>query len=96
MPRFSKGQSGNPAGRPAGRPNKLTGDLRGKIADFLAENWEQIKKDFAKLEPKERVQLYDKLLQYCVPRLQTVQSLPSDNEPTIDLGRLTYKERQEL
>lgn len=69
-----KGQTGNPRGRPRGTPNKLTAELRQKINDFLNENWEQIEKDFETLDPEKRVLLYEKLLAFILPRLQSVQT----------------------
>lgn len=61
-------------GRELGTPNKLTADLRERISDFLNENWEQIEKDFKTLEPEKRVMLFEKLLQFTLPRLQTIQT----------------------
>lgn len=69
-----KGQTGNPNGRPKGTPNKLTKELRERLSDFLDENWEQIEKDFKTLEPEKRVMLFEKLLQYKLPRNQIIQT----------------------
>lgn len=57
-------------GRAAGTPNKTTGSLRTWVTEFLNENLDLIKKDFKKLEPKERVFLFEKLLKYSLPQLQ--------------------------
>lgn len=65
-----KGQTGNPNGRPKGTPNKVTADLRQWICNFIDENREQIRKDWQKLEPKERLAMFEKLLKYALPTLQ--------------------------
>jgi len=80
-----KGQTGNPRGRPRGTPNKLTAELRERISDFLNANWEKIEKDFGTLDPEKRVLLYEKLLAFILPRLQSVQTpdLKSDETPLI-------------
>jgi hypothetical protein len=62
-----KGHTNNPNGRPKGIPNKVTADLRQWITDFLRQNLKQIKKDWRKLEPKERVIAFEKLLKYTIP-----------------------------
>jgi len=69
-----KGKTNNPAGRPTGTPNKVTKELRERISDFLSENWEQIEKDFKTLPPQQRAMLFEKLLQFTLPRLQTIQT----------------------
>jgi hypothetical protein len=56
-------------GRQKGTPNHLTKDLRQRISDFLAENWEGVQEDFDSLEPKERLAFYEKLLSYSLPKL---------------------------
>ena len=71
MAGLRKGRTNNPAGRPKGSPNKITTELRTRINDFLSENWDIIEKDFKTLAPRERAMLFEKLLQYCVPRLQS-------------------------
>ena len=77
-----KGQTNNTAGRPKGIPNKVTASLRERINDFLSDNWKNLQSDFEKLEPKDRLQFYEKLLQYGLPRLQNTQL-------TTDLDKLS-------
>lgn len=68
-----RGKTNNPDGRPKGRPNRITQQLRERIADFLEQNWSKIEADFLELEPKDRVMLFEKLLQYTTPRLQATE-----------------------
>ena len=77
---FKKGQSGNPSGRKPGVSNKITKELRDRIKDFLEGKWSQIEDDFDALESKDRVQLFEKLLQYVLPRMASM-----DIEGEIDL-----------
>ena len=69
-------------GRQKGTPNKVTSDLRQRINTFLSDNWESLQKDFEQLEPKDRLNFYEKLLQFGLPKLQSTQL-------TSDLNRLT-------
>lgn len=86
---FEKGQSGNPGGRPKGAANKVTNQLRETITAFLDENFEKVKKDFAKLTPAMRIRMYLELLQYGVPKLQSVQI-------ETEFDRLTDEQLQEI
>ncbi len=80
---LKKGQTNNPHGRPKGIPNKVTANLRGRINDFLNENWQNLQKDFDKMDPKDRLMFYEKLLQYGLPRLQSTE-LKTDFESFTD------------
>ena len=84
MGKFTKGQSGNPSGRKPGVSNKITKELRDRIKDFLEGKWSQIEDDFDALESKDRVQLFEKLLQYILPRMASM-----DIEGEIDLRTLS-------
>jgi hypothetical protein len=64
---LKKGQTGNPNGRPKGKPNKITSEMKDKVQMFIENNFEQIQIDFQKLEPRERVTIYERLLKYIIP-----------------------------
>ena len=74
---FVKGLSGNPTGRPKGSRNKSGEGLRNLISDFLENRFESIVKDFEQLEPKDRLKVYTDLLQYGLPKLQSVSTATS-------------------
>ncbi len=69
-------------GRSRGTPNKISIELRTKINDFLAEKWPNIEADFSKLEPYQRLQFFEKLLPYVLPRLR-------ENDLKVDFALLT-------
>lgn len=80
---YIKGQSGNNAGRKKGTFNKTTTDLRQWINLFIEESRQQIKEDWQTLEPKDRIQLFEKLLKYALPTLQAT-TLTSDFDKLTD------------
>ena len=55
-------------GRTAGTPNKVTTDLREVVKKLLEDNIDTVKADFALLEPKDRITMFEKLLQYAIPK----------------------------
>ena len=59
-------------GRKKGTPNEVTKDLRERVSNFLTDNWSLIESDFKKLEPKERLIFYERLMSYGLPKLQSV------------------------
>ena len=63
----------NRDGRPKGSKNKVSYDLREQINNFLENNFEKVKEDFLKLEPKERIKFYIDFMSYAVPKLQSVE-----------------------
>lgn len=76
-------------GRKKGTPNKTTQTAKEWISETLSANWEQMKSDLKVLEPKDRLQLLFKLLEYVVPK----QRETSNN---IKFEDLTDEEMDEL
>jgi hypothetical protein len=76
-------------GRTKGTPNKVTIDLRTWINELLDSNRQQIVKDLSKLEPQQRVMIFEKLLSYSLPKLQSV-------EAKIDLHSLTDEQLDKI
>ncbi len=70
---LQKGKTNNPAGRPTGSLNKLSKDLRKNITDFLEENFDVVKSEWQKLEGKDKLQFYKDLIQYAIPKMQTME-----------------------
>jgi hypothetical protein len=79
MAQFQKGEGG----RPKGTPNKITAELREWISQFINENKDQIQKDFLSLDAKDRIQMFEKLLKYALPSLQST-TLTTDFERMTD------------
>ena len=79
MGQFQKGEGG----RPKGSLNKITAELREWISLFIHENKEQIQQDFDSLEPKDRILIFEKLLKYSLPALQST-TLTTDFERLSD------------
>ena len=67
-------------GRVAGTPNKVTGRTRELIANLMTEYAQSGKmlSDFNDLEPKERITIAVKLMQYSIPKMQST-SLEIEN-----------------
>ncbi|MCR5192545.1 MAG: hypothetical protein K6D59_04500 [Bacteroidales bacterium] len=63
-----KGITNNPNGRPKGTPNKITKELRQWISEVIDANREQMIEDLKAVEPKERLQILERLLQYIIPK----------------------------
>jgi uncharacterized protein (UPF0305 family) len=79
---LKKGQTGNPAGRPKGTPNKVTIEMKTWLSGLIEKNRRQMERDLKQLEPKERLIILEKLMQYTVPKMQSVTS-------QIDYSRLS-------
>lgn len=80
---FVKGQSGNKAGKPKGAVNKNTANLRNWITGFIDKNKGKIEEDWVKLDPKDRLIMFERLLKYTLPTLQAA-SIDIDFEKLSD------------
>ena len=67
-----KGKTGNPNGRPKGAPNKVTYDLRKWVESLVNKNLSKMESDLNKLEPRERLIILERLMQFALPKLQSV------------------------
>lgn len=56
--------------------------MRGWLTAIIDKNRKQMEKDLKKLEPKDRLQILEKLMQYVIPKQQAVSA-------EIDLNKLT-------
>ncbi|MBF1517238.1 hypothetical protein [Prevotella pallens] len=84
-----KGKRKKTGGRVKGTPNKLTALNRKAIEGVLADYNESglFTQDFLSLEPKDRIAIAEKLIQYTTPKMQstTVDLVAENTECTIDI-----------
>ena len=89
-----KGKTNNPNGRPKGTPNRITQDVRAWLSAVIDKNRKQMERDLKALEPKDRLQMIEKLMQYVIPKQQAVSaevdfSKLTDEQLTIIVNQLT-------
>lgn len=83
---LKKGMTNNPAGRKTGSKNKLTTVMKTWLTDFLDGRKEGLIKDWARLEPVERLQMFDRLLKYILPTQSSSKiDLQKMDDETLDL-----------
>ena len=68
-----KDHTGNPNGRPKGSPNKVTASMRSWLAELIDGNRAQIVSDLAALEPKDRLTMLERFMQYTLPKMQNIE-----------------------
>ncbi|MCF6185706.1 MAG: hypothetical protein L3J56_13995 [Bacteroidales bacterium] len=96
MPFKKKDNRINRNGRPKGSKNKIPYDLREKIVYFLNENFELIQKEFDKLEPKDKVRFFIDLIQYSIPKYQSIQMIQEKEEHEILKIEITQEDKNNL
>ena len=69
---------GRMGGRAKGTPNKVTGTVKEWLTDLIDRNRGQIEADLQQLEPKERLAILEKFMQYIVPKPKTELSVTGD------------------
>lgn len=77
---FTKGMSGNPAGRSPGVPNRTTKDIREFIAKLIGDNMGRIQTDLDCLDPKDRLVMIEKLMQYLLRTQDAIRGDRGDGE----------------
>jgi len=79
---FKKGESGNPSGRPTGSTNTIGIVIKEQIEAILSSKFttEQIEQDIATLEPKDRLMVYMKLLEYSIPKMRSTELKTADKD----------------
>lgn len=77
---MKKGQTNNPKGRPKNSPNKVTTELRQWISNLIDNNREQIVKDLVSVDAEKRLAIFEKLLQYVIPKQQQNTNVEPENE----------------
>ena len=60
----------------------MTQDMRQWLSAVLEKNRSQMEKDLKALEPKERLQILERLMQYVIPKQQAVSA-------AVDFSKLT-------
>ena len=63
-------------GRAKGTPNKATLSIRESISTFLESEMEAVFNELSKLEGKEKIEMYLRLLKYVVPPAQAAPPSP--------------------
>ena len=92
--RYKPGQSGNPKGRPKGATNIVPRSSKEKISSFLNTALDELPTIWKALKPREKSQLIRDLIQFEVPKLQSVAvegevNIKSMTEEQLD--QLAYK-----
>ena len=84
-----KGKSNNPHGRPAGTPNKVSISTKEWVVKLINDNRGIIEEDLKLLAPRERVKIFERLLNYVLPKQAAVQT-------SLDLNSLTDAQLDEV
>lgn len=97
MARQRNDGKGRLGGRQKGTPNKITASVKEWLSTLIDKNRKQIEKDIKQLEPKERLQMLEKLMQYVVPKQQAVSAtVEIDKLSDEQLDRMIYEITKEV
>jgi transposase len=81
-------------GREKGTPNKVTADIKAWLVSLINKNKRQVEKDLEKLDPKDRLLMFEKLMQYVIPKMQAItpESDQADNYTIEDVEAIIEKQ----
>ncbi len=74
MARQKNDGKGRLGGRQKGTPNKVTASVKDWLSELIDKNRRQMERDIKELEPRERLQVLEKLMQYVIPKQQAVSA----------------------
>lgn len=84
-------------GRQKGTPNKVTASVKSWLSCLIDKNRKQIERDLKAVEPMERLQMLEKLMQYVVPKQQAIKAAVSfDNMTDEELNALVGELTKEI
>ena len=89
---LKKGMTNNPNGRPIGSTNKGIEELRETVQAFIDNNIDTMQQSFDQLQPKEKLFFMDKMLQYCLPKIQSVRITPEETEQKNKMTVIVFKD----
>lgn len=94
MARQKNDGKGRIGGRQRGTPNRVTSSVRNWLSQVIEDNRQQMEQDLKMLEPKERLIILEKLMQYVVPKQQAVNGkldieMLTDEQLDVLVGELT-------
>ena len=89
MARQKNDGKGRLGGRQKGTPNKVTASIKDWLSELIDNNRKQVERDVKQLEPKERLQVLEKLMQYVIPKQQAVSA-------KVDFEKLTDEQLDTL
>ena len=98
MARMKNDGRGRLGGRAKGTPNRVTGTVREWLSGLIDRNRKQMEADLATLDPKTRLFMLEKLMQYVIPRQtataeeQREARAEARQSQAIDLKPLTREE----
>ena len=69
---FVKGNSGNPQGRPYGSKNKARKTLYERVGMIVEKNMGRLQQDLDSLDPAERVKAIVSILNFVLPKKQSI------------------------
>ena len=93
---FIKGQSGNPNGRPRGAKNKATEDLREWLSKLISDNRATMEQDLQELLPQERLRFFLALMNYAVPKMQSISAKVEDERDRGGINLIVDQETADI
>ncbi len=85
---LQKGKTNNPGGRPKGTPNRNTTEMKEWVNGLLNKNKKQFEKDLKAVDPEKRLAIIEKLLQYTLPKQQSISIEAQISAEYAELERL--------